>query len=166
MATSINQEDQPKAADDPVGKALDGSVSGSIRVRISPVDIRYMESIASGSKAMELFGDVETEIALRVFGNEGLCAGYERVSFLAPIASGDFVEARGVVTGRGRTSLKIDVELTKHLSIAPDGRAIVHDPPMPLAQARAVVVSADRPAAGETEPDRPASPARQATTTS
>lgn len=138
MTTSASQQGVTSLSDP--GEAP----CGSIRVRISPVDIRYMESIASGSKAMELFGDVETEIALRVFGNEGLCAGYENVSFLAPIASGDFVEARGVVVGRGRTSVKIDVELARHLSIAADGTATIHDPPTPLAHGRAVVVSADR----------------------
>ena len=58
--------------------------------------------LAAGSKAMEIFADLETEIALREGGDEGLCVAYDMVEFLAPLRSGDFVEGRARVVGRGR----------------------------------------------------------------
>ena len=74
-----------------------------IRLRLAPADARYARGLAAGSKAMEIFADLETELALREGGDEGLCVGYDMVEFLAPLRSGDFVEGRARVVERGRT---------------------------------------------------------------
>ena len=62
----------------------------------------YTGGLVAGSKSMEIFGDLETEIALREGGDEGLCAGYDMVEFLAPLQVGDYVEATARVVERGR----------------------------------------------------------------
>jgi len=120
------------------------SADGCIRVRIGPTDLSYMGSIASGAKVMSIFADVETEIALRVFGNEGLCAGYESVEFLCPIRSGDFLEGVGRVIHVGRTSRKVELTLYRRITLTPEGRADLADPTTVVATARATIVSADR----------------------
>ena len=118
----------------------DGVTSAVIRLRLGPRDALYAGGLCPGSKALELFGDVETELALREGGDEGLCAGYESVDFLAPLYVGDFVEARGVVVERGNTSRKIDLELHKLISVDENGIGEVHDPPVLAARARVTIV--------------------------
>ncbi len=53
---------------------------------------------------LALFGDVATELLVRLDGDEGLFRAYEMVEFLAPVRSGDFIEATGVITRVGSTS--------------------------------------------------------------
>src|SRR3954454_17624391 len=100
----------------------DAPPDATLRVRLGPGDARYAEGLVPGSKAMELFGDLETEIALLEGGDEGLCAGYDMVEFLAPLHVGDYVEATGRVVERGNTSRKIALELYKVAGAGPDGR--------------------------------------------
>lgn len=99
-----------------------------------------MGHLAPGSKAMELFADVETEICLLEGGDEGLCAGYESVDFLAPLRVGDFVEARGKVVARGRSSRRIELTLTRVVSVDDDGIRIPNDEPVLAVKAVVVVV--------------------------
>lgn len=114
--------------------------AGSIKARISPSDVAYVGDIVSGGTILEMFADVETEISLKTFGNEGLCAGYDRIDFVAPVTVGDFVEARGVISRRGNTSIKIDLTLYRLIGVADGGKAIIEQPPAIAAQARATVV--------------------------
>ena len=86
-----------------------------MRLRLGPNDARYAGGLVAGAKAMEIFGDLETEIALREGGDEGLCAAYDMVEFLAPLRVGDFIEATARVVERGNTSRKIALR-------APQGR--------------------------------------------
>jgi 3-aminobutyryl-CoA ammonia-lyase len=111
-----------------------------IRLRLGPRDALYAGGLVAGAKAMEIFGDVETEIALREGGDEGLCAGYDMVEFLAPLHVGDFIEATGRVVERGNTSRKIALELHKVASVAADGRGGHHDPPLLAARASVTIV--------------------------
>src|SRR3954451_24277905 len=94
----------------------DGPPDATLRVRLAPADARYAGGLVPGSKAMELFGDLETEIALREGGDEGLCVAYDMVEFLAPLHVGDYVEASGWVMSRGNSSRKLRLELLKVLS--------------------------------------------------
>ena len=98
-----------------------GEDDAVIRLRLAPADARYARGLAAGSKAMEIFADLETEIALREGGDEGLCVGYDMVEFLAPLRSGDFVEGRARVVERGRTSRRITAEIYKVLEVDDDG---------------------------------------------
>ncbi len=111
-----------------------------IRLRLGPTDARYAGGLVAGAKAMEIFGDMETEIALREGGDEGLCAGYDMVEFLAPLHAGDFVDATARVVQRGNTSRKIALELHKVASVGPDGRGGHHDPPILAARASVTIV--------------------------
>lgn len=115
----------------------DQPADATLRLRLGPADARYAEGLVPGSKAMELFGDLETEIALIEGGDEGLCAGYDMVEFLAPLRVGDYVEGRARVVSRGRSSRRIQLELYKVRSV--DERGIDTSPEAPVLAARASV---------------------------
>lgn len=119
---------------------VDDGATSLIRLRLAPADARYMGHLVAGSKAMELFADVETEICLLEGGDEGLCAGYESVDFLAPLRVGDFVEARGTVVARGRSSRRIELELTRIISVDDEGCRVPNDEPVLAVKAVVVVV--------------------------
>ena len=114
--------------------------TASLRVRLAPSDARYAGGLVSGSKVMELFADLETEIALREGGDEGLCRAYDMVEFLAPLRVGDFVEATARVVERGRTSRKIYAEVHKVLTVDEVGRAVPLPGPVLAARASATIV--------------------------
>src|SRR3954447_9445099 len=111
-----------------------------IRLRLGPGDARYAGGLVAGAKAMEIFGDLETEIAIREGGDEGLCAGYDMVEFLAPLRVGDFIEATARVVERGNTSRKIALELHKVASVGADGCGSHHEPPVLVARASVTIV--------------------------
>ena len=111
-----------------------------IRLRLAPADARYARGLAAGSKAMEIFADLETELALREGGDEGLCVAYDMVEFLAPLRSGDFVEGRARVVSRGRTSRKITAEIHKVLQVDDDGILVPQDGPILAARASVTIV--------------------------
>src|SRR3954454_23903413 len=115
----------------------DAPPDASLRLRLGPGDARYAEGLVPGSKAMELFGDLENEIALREGGNEGLCVAYDMVEFLAPLRVGDFVEASAWVVSRGSSSRRLYAEIFKVRAV--DERGIDASPEEPLLVARASV---------------------------
>jgi acyl-CoA hydrolase len=120
--------------------AVPGSPEALIRLRLAPADARYAGGLAAGSKAMEIFADLETELALREGGDEGLCAAYDMVEFLAPLHVGDFLEGRGRVVARGRTSRRVYLELHRVLHVDASGRGSIDDPPLLAARASATIV--------------------------
>src|SRR3954452_10394697 len=101
---------------------FDGPAEATLRVRLGPGDARYAEGLVPGSRAMELFGDLETEIALKEGGDEGLCVAYDMVEFLAPLHVGDYVEASARVVSRGISSRRLELELYKVRSVDEHGR--------------------------------------------
>jgi acyl-CoA hydrolase len=115
----------------------DGPPDSTLRVRLGPGDVRYAEGLVPGSKAMELFGDLETEIALREGGDEGLCVAYDMVEFLAPLRVGDYVEASAWVVSRGSSSRRLYAEIFKVRAV--DERGIDASPEEPVLVARASV---------------------------
>lgn len=115
-----------------------------IRLRLGPADARYGERMIAGAKVLELFGDLETEIAIRTGGDEGLCVGYDSVEFLAPLYVGDFVEARARVVGVGKTSRRIEADLYRVIGADSDGVGVVYEPPILAARATATIVPARR----------------------
>ena len=118
----------------------DSSPTASLRLRLGPGDARYAGGLVAGAKAMELLGDLETELALNEGGDEGLCAGYDNVEFLAPLHVGDFVEGRARVVARGKSSRRIEAELYKVLSVDDEGRAIHYNEPVLAVRASATLV--------------------------
>jgi acyl-CoA hydrolase len=117
----------------------DGPVA-TIRLRLAPADARYAGGLVAGSKAMEIFADLETELALLEGGDEGLCAGYDNVEFLAPLRVGDFIEATARVVARGTTSRRIETELYTVLSVDEDGIRVPSDGPVLAARASVTIV--------------------------
>lgn len=65
---------------------------------------------------LSLFGDVATELCIRADGDEGLFRAYDSVEFLAPVYSGDFIEAVGEIVAWGKTSLKMSFRAYKYIS--------------------------------------------------
>ena len=115
-------------------------VEALIRLRLAPADTRYAGRLAAGSKAMEIFADLETELALREGGDEGLCVGYDMVEFLAPLRSGDYVEGRARIVERGRTSRRIEAEIHKVLEVDADGILVPMEEPVLAARASVTIV--------------------------
>lgn len=87
-----------------------------IRLRMSARDAHYGGDLVDGSHMLHLFGDVATELLIRHDGDEGLFAGYEDIKFLAPVYSGDYIEAEGEIIAKGKTSRKMKFQATKVIS--------------------------------------------------
>jgi acyl-CoA hydrolase len=120
--------------------ASDGETDAVIRLRLAPSDARYAGRLCAGSKAMEIFADLETELALREGGDEGLCVAYDLVEFLAPLRVGDFVEGRARVVSRGRSSRRIAAEVYKVLEVDEAGILLPQDEPVLAARASVTIV--------------------------
>jgi 3-aminobutyryl-CoA ammonia-lyase len=132
----------PRAAASAPGAADAEEYEAVIRLRLAPADARYFPRTAAGSKAMEIFADLETELALREGGDEGLCVAYDMVEFLAPLRAGDFVEGRARVVSRGRTSRRVSAEIFKVVAVDADGVLEAAEEPLLAARASATIVVA------------------------
>jgi acyl-coenzyme A thioesterase PaaI-like protein len=117
----------------------DGSVS-TIRFRLAPADARYAGGMVAGSKILEVFADLETELSLLEGGDEGLCAGYSNVEFLAPVRVGDFVEATARVVARGRSSRLVEAEMHRVISVDERGVRVPDDARVLVARATVTIV--------------------------
>src|SRR4030088_191618 len=73
----------------------------TLRVRMSAHDAHYAGELVDGARILALFGDVATELLIRLDGDEGLFRAYEAIEFLAPVRAGDFLEATGGITKGG-----------------------------------------------------------------
>ena len=67
----------------------------------------YGGSLVDGAYSLGLFGDVATEAAIRMDGDEGLLAGYSDVRFLGPVRAGDVLEATVEVVRVGTRSREL-----------------------------------------------------------
>ena len=68
----------------------------------------YAGNLVDGAYSLGLFGDVATEVCIRIDGDEGLFASYSDVQFRAPVRAGDVVEVTAEVVRVGRRSRTID----------------------------------------------------------
>ena len=84
-----------------------------IRVRMSAHDAHYGGNLVDGARMLQLFGDVGTELSIRLDGDEGLFRAYDAIEFLAPVYAGDFIEAHGRITHVGRTSRTFEFQAWK-----------------------------------------------------
>ena len=91
-----------------------------IRVRMSQADAHYGGNLVDGARLLQLFGDVATELLIRLDGDEGLFRAYDSVEFLAPVHAGDTVEATGEITQAGETSRAMRFEARKVIAPRPD----------------------------------------------
>lgn len=111
-----------------------------LRIRLAPEDARYAGGLVPGSKAMEIFADLETELALVEGGDEGLCAAYHSVEFLAPLRVGDFVHGVAWVESRGSRSRRIQAHLYKVVAVDQNGALEPLSEPILAATATATIV--------------------------
>ena len=70
----------------------------------------YAGNLVDGAYSLALFGDVATEVCIRLDGDEGLFASYSDVQFRAPVRAGDVIEATATVTAVGRRSRQLAFE--------------------------------------------------------
>jgi len=70
----------------------------------------YGGNLVDGAYVLGLFGDVATEVAIRMDADEGLFAAYSDVQFRAPVLAGDVIEATATVTRVGRRSRELSFE--------------------------------------------------------
>jgi len=80
---------------------------------MSAHDAHYGGDLVDGARMLALFGDVATELLIRMDGDEGLFVAYDKVEFLAPVYAGDYIEASGRITRIGNTSRAMEFEARK-----------------------------------------------------
>lgn len=97
-----------------------------------------------GAYVLKLFGDVATELLIRLDGEEGLLRAYEEVEFLFPVYAGDFLEVEAAITGCGRTSRQMTFMAKKIIASQrepnPEGHARVLKKPLIVCRARGTCV--------------------------
>ena len=96
------------------------SLTSLIRLRMSAHDAHYGGNLVDGARMLALFGDVATELLIRLDGDEGLFVAYDSVEFLAPVYAGDYIEASGHITKVGNTSRAMAFEARKVISVRSD----------------------------------------------
>ena len=67
------------------------SLESELRLRVSSKNAHYAGKLVDGSYILNLFGDVATELTIRIDGDEGLLRAYDNVEFLSPVYAGDFL---------------------------------------------------------------------------
>jgi 3-keto-5-aminohexanoate cleavage enzyme len=113
----------------------------TLRLRMSAHDAHYAGELVDGARMLALFGDLATELLIRLDGDEGLFRAYESVEFLAPVFAGDYIEAIAELCGIGNTSRRIRFEARKVVAnvraagFAPSAAQVLDEP---LVVARAV----------------------------
>jgi 3-aminobutyryl-CoA ammonia-lyase len=120
------------------------NISCTLRLRMSHKDAHYGGSLVDGAHAVHLFGDVATELLIRLDGDEGLFLRYDEVEFLAPIYAGDYIEASGEITHIGNTSRKMEFVAKKVIAARPDispSAADFLDEPVVVCRAKGVCVT-------------------------
>ena len=91
-----------------------------IRLRMSSKDAHYGGNLVDGARMLQLFGDVATELLIRNDGDEGLFRAFDMVEFLAPVYSGEYIEAEGEIVSCGSTSRKMVFQARKVIVPRPD----------------------------------------------
>ncbi len=99
---------------------MNNDYEAKIRLRISAHEAHYAGSLVDGARMLGLFGDLATELLIQLDGDEGLFRAYSSVEFLAPVYSGDFIEAVGKITKVGNTSRTMEFEARKVIIPKPD----------------------------------------------
>ena len=94
----------------------------TLRVRMGAHDAHYAGELVDGARILALFGDVATELLIRLDGDEGLFRAYEAIELVAPVRAGDYIEATGVITKVGNTSRTMAFEARKVIANVRDAQ--------------------------------------------
>jgi len=119
-------------------------IESMLRVRMGTHDAHYGGNLVDGARVLALFGDIATELLIKLDGDEGLFLRYDEVEFKAPVYAGDYIEARGKVTVVGNTSRKMEFEAYKVIAARPDvgpSAADCLERPVLVTRARGVCVT-------------------------
>lgn len=125
-------------------------VTAVLRVRMSGGDGYYGGGLVDGARILRLFGDLATEITIRLDGDEGLLSEYTNVTFTAPVHSGDYIEAVARLSRRTRLRRFVEFEARKVITARYDlgpTAAVVLDPPIVVCRAIGITVRPYRVAA-------------------
>ena len=95
-------------------------ITSLIRLRMSAHDAHYGGNLVDGARMLALFGDIATELLIRLDGDEGLFVAYDKVEFLAPVYAGDYIEAEGRISRVGNTSRAMAFEARKVIAARTD----------------------------------------------
>jgi 3-aminobutyryl-CoA ammonia-lyase len=87
---------------------------------MSQADAHYGGNLVDGARMLALFGDLATELLIRLDGDEGLFRAYSSVEFLAPVKAGDYIEAEGEIIRVGNSSREMRFEARKIIVSRPD----------------------------------------------
>jgi 3-aminobutyryl-CoA ammonia-lyase len=106
----------------------------------------YGGQLVDGAYVLALFGDVATEAAIRMDGDEGLFAAYSAVEFRAPVLAGDVIEVTATVvrTGRRSRDLVFEARVVCRADPArgPSASRVLDEPVVVVTAAGTVVVPA------------------------
>ncbi|GGL09521.1 hotdog domain-containing protein [Mangrovihabitans endophyticus] len=105
----------------------------------------YAGHLVDGAYTLGLFGDVATEICIRMDGDEGLFACYDDVQFRAPVRAGDMLEATGTVVRVGTRSRRIEFTARVVCRGGDASAAAVLDEPIVAVTATGTVVVPPKP---------------------
>ena len=100
----------------------------------------YAGNLVDGAYALGLFGDVATELCIRLDGDEGLFASYSDVQFKAPVHAGDVVEVTATLVRRGTRSRTVEFTCVVVCRGTEGSKAEVLDPPIVAVTATGTVV--------------------------
>ena len=123
---------------------MSSTPSVTLRLRMSSHDAHYGGNLVDGARMLGLFGEVATELLIRLDGDEGLFRAYDSVEFLPPVYAGDYIEAYGEITTVGNTSRKMKFEARKVIRAAPEinnSAAVVISPPVVVCRATGTCVT-------------------------
>lgn len=104
----------------------------------------YAGNLVDGAYVLGLFGDVATELSVRLDGDEGLFASYSDVQFRAPVRGGDVLEVTATLVARGSRSRRLEFAAHVTCRAAPEIRAsaaTVLDEPLLVTTAVGTVVA-------------------------
>ena len=105
----------------------------------------YAGHLVDGAYSLGLFGDVATEVCIRLDGDEGLFASYSDVQFAAPVQAGDVLEVTATVTRMGTRSRTIAFTSTVVCrGSGGSGAAVLREPIVAVTATGTVVVPARR----------------------
>ena len=76
----------------------------NLKTRMSAGDAHYAGELVEGAHIVTAWGDVGTELAIRLFGDESLFVGYSEIRYTAPVYAGDWMEYGGYIEKVGNTS--------------------------------------------------------------
>jgi 3-aminobutyryl-CoA ammonia-lyase len=106
----------------------------------------YAGNLVDGAYSLALFGDVATEVCIRLDDDEGLFASYSDVQFRAPVRAGDVLEVTGTVTRMGTRSRTIEFTSTVVCrGTEGSGAAVLTEPIVAVTATGTVVVPAPKP---------------------